>query len=33
MQAMQRFQVEEWPNLLVVVRDATLSVSRFTASI
>ncbi len=33
MQAMQRFQAEEWHNLLVVVRDATLSVSRFTASI
>ncbi|HWZ43869.1 MAG TPA: DUF5615 family PIN-like protein [Candidatus Saccharimonadales bacterium] len=32
-QAMQRFQDTEWPNLLVVVRDATMSTSRFTPSI
>jgi predicted nuclease of predicted toxin-antitoxin system len=31
MQAMQRFQEADWPNLLVVVRDHTLSTSRFTA--
>jgi predicted nuclease of predicted toxin-antitoxin system len=28
MRALERFQEEEWPGLLVVVRDATLSVSR-----
>jgi predicted nuclease of predicted toxin-antitoxin system len=33
MQAMQRFQDAEWPNLLVVVRDATMSTSRFTAAV
>jgi len=33
MQAIQRFQETEWPNRLVVVRDATISTSRFTPSI
>jgi hypothetical protein len=28
MLALERFQESEWPGLLVVVRDATLSVSR-----
>ena len=33
MHAIERFQDAEWPNLLVVVRDTTMSTSRFTASI
>jgi predicted nuclease of predicted toxin-antitoxin system len=33
MQAIQCFQEAEWPNLLVVMRDTTMSTSRFSVSI
>jgi predicted nuclease of predicted toxin-antitoxin system len=33
MHVIEHFQEPEWPNLLVVVRDTTMSTSRFTISI